>query len=460
MNDEEKIKQVFYQYEDAGLISMDLEKVLNCLDEKIIGIGIGEQGFVSCMDDVRQIFISGLKHDKVTKHSLSFEQLHILVHEEGFANLCAHVIVRAQKGSHVSTSRFLQSLTFVRRGEEWKICALHASTPIVTEESVEAYPLKFAEKTLQSLKEKIGEAAYLAEEQYRQAVLADTVAFYIINFSTDTFEKCQLNGNLCVHVEPGTRYEEFLFKKSPQYVIDDDRTQFLETLSLAKVREAYESGSNEVSCEYQMICPDKSLRWMVTIIRLLTDAVTGEKKGIMYVKDIDASKRRELEMIRDAARDGMTGALNKAAFIRQAASELTKTLTQAAFIMIDVDHFKNINDTCGHPTGDRVLISIAGILRDAFGPGAVTGRLGGDEFAVFIPQAPEHDDLCRQLTHMMTSIRQIELRKEDQVAVTCSVGIAMCHSGSDIDQIYRDADTALYRAKHSGKNRFAFYGAE
>ena len=81
----------------------------------------------------------------------------------------------------MSISQFLQSLTLVRRGKDWKICALHASSPIVTEESVEAYPLKFAEKTLQSLKEKIGEEAYLAEEQYRQAVLADTVAFYIIN---------------------------------------------------------------------------------------------------------------------------------------------------------------------------------------------------------------------------------------------------------------------------------------
>lgn len=460
MNDEEKIKQVFYQFEDAGLISMEIEKIFECLDDKLIGIGIGEQGFVSSRDDVRHVILSGLKHDMVTKHSLSFEQLHILIHEEGFANLCANVIVRAQKGSQVSTSTFLQSLTFVRRGDDWKICALHASTPIVTEESVEAYPLKFAEKTLQSLKEKIGEAAYLAEEQYRQAVLADTVAFYIINFSTDTFEKCQLNGNLCVHVDPGTRYEEFLFEKTPQYVIDDDRTQFLETLSLEKVREAYESGSNEVSCEYQMICPDKSLRWMVTIIRLLTDAVTGEKKGIMYVKDIDASKRRELEMIRDAARDGMTGALNKAAFIRQVETELSQCQSQAAFVMLDVDHFKKINDTCGHPTGDRVLISIARILKDAFGSGAVTGRLGGDEFAVFIPQAPEHDTLCQQLTHMMAAIRRIELRKEDNMEITCSIGVAMCSNGNVIDQIYRDADTALYRAKHSGKNCFAFYGTE
>lgn len=104
MTDREKIIQVFYDYEDGGLVSLDLNKILNCLDETLIGIGIGEQGFVTSKEDVRQVFTTGLKNNTDTKHSLSFEQIHVLIHEEGFANLCAKVIVRAEKENNVSIS--------------------------------------------------------------------------------------------------------------------------------------------------------------------------------------------------------------------------------------------------------------------------------------------------------------------------------------------------------------------
>lgn len=456
MTDEEKIKQVLYKYEDGGLISMDIEKVLSCIDDRIIGIGIGEQGFVTSKADVFSIFTNGLKNDTKTKHSLSFSQLHICVYKEGFANLCAKVTVRAQNGADVSKSEFLQSLTLIKRGEDWKICALHASAPIITEESVNAYPLKFAEKTLQSLKEKIGEEAYLAEEQYRQAVLADTVAFYIINFTANAFEKCQLNGNLCVYVEPDTPYEEFLIEKSPRYVAECDRARFLNALSLEKVQEAFENGSNELSCEYHLIAPDGSLVWMVTIIRLITDVVTGEKKGIMYVKDIDEAKRRELDMISRARHDAMTGILNKTAFLQSVTDALPLTKTCSAFIMLDVDDFKYINDTCGHPAGDHVLVSISGILSETFGPHSLIGRIGGDEFAVYLPQAPEKNSLCRRLSYALTEISGIPLDNADNICVTCSVGVTRCTASDTVPQIYQRADTALYASKRAGKNQYTF----
>ena len=74
MTDREKIIQVFYDYEDGGLVSLDLNKILNCLDETLIGIGIGEQGFVTSKEDVRQVFTTGLKNNTDTKHSLSFSK--------------------------------------------------------------------------------------------------------------------------------------------------------------------------------------------------------------------------------------------------------------------------------------------------------------------------------------------------------------------------------------------------
>lgn len=456
MTDREKITQVFYDYEDGGLVSADLDKVMRCLDKDLIGIGIGEQGFVTSLEDVRQVFLSGVKNAPGIKHSLSFEHIHILIHEEGFANLCAKVIVRAQKGDELTTSQFLQFLTLIRRGEEWKICGLHASSPVVTEESVEAYPLKFAEKTLQSLKEKIGEEAYLAEEQYRQAVLADTIAFYIINFSLDLFEKCQLNGELCAFVEPGTPYEQFLSDHLPLYVLEEDRKIFLETLSLQNVMDAFASGKKELNCEYRFLCPDGSVLWMVTIVRLITDVATGDKKGIMYVKDIDAAKHRELDMIAKADRDVMTGVLNKSAFIGSVSSLLCDREAHA-FVMLDIDNFKAINDTNGHPAGDQVLIAIAGILKDTFSADGIVGRLGGDEFAAFIQGFRSQDDLRNRLEHVLEQITKIKPSGKALSVVTCSIGVALSSDTLTIGQLYKRADDALYRAKQNGKNQIAFY---
>lgn len=453
MTDKEKVMQVFYQFEEEGLVSMNLEKVMECLDENLIGVGIGEQGIVTSIEDVCKVFYKGQKNNSEIKHSLTFEHINILTYEEGFANLCAKVIVRAEKRGELTISEFYQTLSLIRRGGEWKICALHASVPIVTEESVEAYPLKFAEKTLQSLKEKIGEEVYQVEEQYRQAVLADTVAFYIIDFSMNLFEKCQLNGDLCVYVEPGTAYEEFIAENLSQYVAEEDQVYFLETLSLKSVNEAFGEGKTQLSCEYHFLCPDGSTIWMETNVRLIKDIATGSLKGIMYVKDIDAVKRKELEMIANADIDTMTGVLNKGAFLRAMSDSYDSE--RNTFIMVDIDNFKKVNDTYGHPAGDQVLIEVASILKDNFSADGIVGRLGGDEFGVFVQGIPQ--DISARLDWVLEQLSKIKHCNESSDNITCSMGVAFGENVRDIRQLYKNADDALYVAKQRGKNQIAIW---
>lgn len=165
MTEEDRIKEVLYRFEDGGLISKNQDQILSCISDTIIGIGIGEQGFVTSKNDIIDIFTSGLKEDKEVSHFLDFGRTEIRLLREDTAVLCADVIVTAKCQEMVTKSRFSQSLTLIKEENEWKICCLHASTPVITEENIEAYPLKFAEKTLQSLREKIGEEVYAVEEQ-------------------------------------------------------------------------------------------------------------------------------------------------------------------------------------------------------------------------------------------------------------------------------------------------------
>lgn len=209
--------------------------------------------------------------------------------------------------------------------------------------------------------------------------------------------------------------------------------------------------------ERTFLCPDSSVLWMVTTVRLITDVVTGDKKGIMYVKDIDAGKRRELEMIEKADRDEMTGVLNKAAFIRSVTDSLLLSTGTPAFVMLDIDNFKSINDTKGHPAGDLVLMAIAGILKDIFAADGIVGRLGGDEFAVFLPGTHTQDALTARLEQVLEQVKSVKQCNKAPSNVTCSIGVTFCDDKRSIEEIYKNADDALYRAKQNGKNQITFF---
>lgn len=451
MTEEEKIIQVLKQFEDGGLISKDLNKILPCLSDDIIGIGIGEQGFVASIEDVIRIFEDGVKEPDGVRYSLTYERIEVRIPAPNTAVVCAEIVVTAKSQETVIRSRFSQSLTLMKKDEGWKICCLHASAPVVTEENIEAYPLRFAEKTLKSLKEKIGEEVYAVEEQYRMAVLMDTIAFYIINFTADTYEKCQLNSDMCVYVTPGSPYEQFARENIKDYVMEEDQERYLESFSLKRVFQAFENNEQELKCEYRMMTGHgSSFIWVVTIIRLITDIVTGEKKGIMYVKNID----QRVAMQKKAEYDTMLKIFNRSTFISRV-NELLEH-GKGFFLMLDIDDFKLINDTFGHPYGDRVLIRMAEALQDTFPQQAVLGRLGGDEFGVFLSNVWDKEEVRDYISHLFLLMEKLMPEGDKNVTVTCSVGIARSKGVKMFKELYQDADEALYQSKNKGKNCYSF----
>ena len=127
-----------------------------------------------------------------------------------------------------------------------------------------------------------------------------------------------------------------------------------------------------------------------------------------------------------------------------------------AMILIDVDHFKEVNDTYGHETGDKLLKRVAGVLRKSFRSEDYVCRIGGDEFAVLMMNS---DSSLRTLVQRKIEAAQAQLRDEaDGIpGVTLSVGVAFPDRPNSTGDIYRDADTAQYRIKNGGKDGLAFY---
>jgi diguanylate cyclase (GGDEF)-like protein len=157
-------------------------------------------------------------------------------------------------------------------------------------------------------------------------------------------------------------------------------------------------------------------------------------------------------------RDGLTRLLTHTALIERGQAlhaQSQRDQTRAcAWVMIDLDHFKSVNDRFGHPVGDRVLAALAALLRRRLRQSDTIGRYGGEEFAVLLEGLPE-DEVVRLMTRVLEEFRNLDLEATGHppFRATFSAGVAMLRPEMDLDGWKKAADDALYAAKHGGRNR-------
>lgn len=167
-----------------------------------------------------------------------------------------------------------------------------------------------------------------------------------------------------------------------------------------------------------------------------------------------------------ASTDLLTHVLNKMSFENETEKLLlSEDMENAyAFMIIDVDDFKSVNDSLGHAYGDEVLENIAEILREVFWKNCLIGRVGGDEFAVLIGISAdcrgEHTEYVQQLVQQLYESLKIWNRNFEKKKITLSTGIVFSREEDDFRRIYEDADKALYEVKRDGKNKYFIWDRE
>lgn len=174
--------------------------------------------------------------------------------------------------------------------------------------------------------------------------------------------------------------------------------------------------------------------------------------------DITVQKMVEFELVRQAHTDHLTGFNNRGHFMQQAELELRRAVRYGAALsifMMDVDHFKKINDTYGHKVGDLVLQKLAAVSRDTLRMVDIIGRVGGEEFAILLPETAEQEAIrvAERLRQAIANAK-VPLGHGLPLSITVSIGITSLMSKDDnIDVLLNFADKALYEAKNAGRNR-------
>ncbi len=222
-------------------------------------------------------------------------------------------------------------------------------------------------------------------------------------------------------------------------------------LEKSTVLKEYLEQRKNISAEDAKIIQDHMTTY--SLILEIGDLHGKEPYAIGKMTDISKSILEKEQLIEKAKRDGMTGLYN-ASTAKQMAIDFWKENTNDIVAIIDIDYFKQINDSYGHAIGDAVITSIANILTEVFGSFGFVGRIGGDEFMLYVNQIPQEADL-----KLLFQTFQEKVKKElkNLCKVTLSIGVADSKNCSFFPEQFDKADKALYEAKRKGRNSICYY---
>ncbi len=204
-----------------------------------------------------------------------------------------------------------------------------------------------------------------------------------------------------------------------------------------------------------------------SVIEVLTYGrrLTFDLRPAVLVAVVDVTERRQAEARIEhmAHHDALTGLPNRVRFneyLEEALVRRAHTGEQLAVLCLDLDQFKTVNDSLGHPVGDQLLRSVSVRLKECVGERGLVARLGGDEFAVVMAKAGpnESSELAAALVEALSRVYEIQ---GHEIMAGVSIGIALApHDGETSESLLRNADMALYRAKFDGRGRFHFFEAD
>ena len=290
--------------------------------------------------------------------------------------------------------------------------------------------------------------------------------YFRLNFSVNSgaLVESNLQGRIAFLTDKFSNTYEAIANFAAQYVHPQDRKAFvafansksLIPLALPKGEQKEipfrRASYNELFSGY---------RWALLSYSIKDNAMEQGLVCEFLIQDSDYIVSKLAEKTLQTQLDPLTGVLNRSALEAQVTQQIAFCSTNdciGAFFMLDIDHFKWVNDTYGHDHGDNVLRQVTNTLRGVFRPTDIIARPGGDEFAIFIAGIPSAELAMKKAENMCSALRSLG-KPEEEMQLSCSVGVSIFpEHGASFEELYHNSDLALYQAKRGGKDQYCLYG--
>ena len=255
--------------------------------------------------------------------------------------------------------------------------------------------------------------------------------------------------SLCDVLQPGVTFEAFARAGLERGIWPLSQDGGLEE----NVQDRLERHRSSVSAFEQQLCDGRWIR--------VSKRRTKSGRIVSILTDISERKESEATIERLAMEDALTGLPNRTRFhskLTDAIEQSERTGRLVGVMLLDLDHFKKVNDTLGHPAGDELLRQVSERIRDCLRSTDTVARLGGDEFAVIVTNAQEPVAITSIAERIVESLARSFDLDGQEVHTGTSVGITIYpHDRGQSDQLLRNADMALYRAKEEGRGTYQLY---
>lgn len=279
------------------------------------------------------------------------------------------------------------------------------------------------------------------------SALADIyISMYLINVQTGRYQtiKRSTYTQSLSYVTKDKVFQPRFEETMQSFCFEKDLNKLLEFADLSTLEERFKT-TNALVDEFQSTV----YGWCRLRFIKVDDDANGNLWHVLYCMEvIDEEKKRESRLLYLSETDRMTGVCNRGSGESKIIQHLENRMG-GLFCILDCDKFKSINDTYGHIVGDSVIIAVADALQSACREHDIVMRLGGDEFALYLPGLVDRTQAEAFTQRLMQRISTIRIPEMGEQNIYISVGGAICQKGEEItfDQLYREADSAMYASK-------------
>ena len=310
--------------------------------------------------------------------------------------------------------------------------------------------------------QKEAEIRAFKQEKMREMLAKDTIYSAHINLTKNRLEMVWSEGEeLNMDTLGNVTYQNVFERIINQIANEDDRKRFREEFTLENMRKYAEQNNFSCEFEFRQAYENGKIIWVNLSFRIIDSPTTGDKILFAYARNIDAVKRRELSLQKKAELDEITGLYNLTTtklLIENILNDKSNKTGESAFLLINVDNFRQVNQSGGFAAGDELLRQIGNNIRDHIPSLSVSGRINGDTFAVYFRSHQTKKMVRKDVRELMNVLCGNYVCGKRQYDITVSMGaICLGEKQATYDFIYQSAYNALDVAKRNGGNNLIFH---